>query len=61
MLRGCENERADAALRFDDAGAFELRIDASDGVGVDSKLHGELADRGELLAGLHAPGGDGGA
>ena len=61
MLRRGEDEGPDAALCFDDAGAFELGVHAGDGVGVDAELDGELTDGRELLTGLHAPGGNGGA
>ena len=61
LLRRGGDERADAAARFDDAGALELGVDARDGVGVDAEVDGELADGGELIADLEAAGGDGGA
>ena len=52
------DERADAASGFDDAGAFELGVDARDGVGVDAQVDGELADGRQLVAGLQPAGGD---
>src|SRR5260221_9781429 len=61
LLRCGGDERADAAARLDDAGALELGVDAGDGIGVDAEVDGELADGGELIAGLEAAGGDRGA
>ena len=61
LLRRGGDERADAAPRLDDAGALELGVDAGDGVGVDAEVDGELADGRQLIAGLEAAGGDGGA
>ena len=55
VLRGGEDEGPDAALRFDDAGAFELGVHARDRVGVDPEFDGELADGRELLAGCMRP------
>ena len=55
------DERSDAAARFEDARAFELGVDARDGVGVDAELDGELADGRQLIADLEASGRDGGA
>ena len=53
-------KRANAAACFKDAGSLEFRVDARDSIGVDAQLHGELTDRGQLLARLEAPDGDGG-
>ena len=39
--RGAD-ERSDAAPGFDDAGALELAIHTSHGVGIDAELHGQL-------------------
>jgi hypothetical protein len=36
---GGTDERAHTALRGDDAGAFQLRVDAGDRVGVDAELN----------------------
>ncbi len=58
---GGADEGADAAARFDHAGAFELGVDARDGVGVDAELDGELPDGRQLIAGPQAAGRDGGA
>jgi hypothetical protein len=61
LLRCGGDERPDAAPRLDDAGPLELGVDAGDGVGVDAEVDGELADGGQLVAGLEAAGGNGGA
>jgi hypothetical protein len=61
LLRRRGDEGPDAAPRVDDAGALELGVDASDSVGVDAEIDGELADGRELIAGLEAAGGDRGA
>jgi hypothetical protein len=58
--RGAD-ERADSALRFDDADPLELRVDACDGVGIDSEINRELADGRQLVTGAQAAGGDRGA
>src|SRR4051812_30716516 len=58
LLRRGGDERADAAARFDDAGALELRVDAGDGVGVDAEVDGELAHGRQLSAGRQAAGGN---
>ena len=55
------DERADAAPRLEDAGALELGVDARDGVGVDAELDRQLADGGQLIAGVQPAGGNGGA
>ena len=44
------NEGANAALRLDDPCAFELGVDAGDGVGVDLEIDRELSNRGQLIA-----------
>ena len=61
LLRGGGDERADAAAGLDDAGAFELGVDAGHGIGVDAEIDGELADGRQLVAGAEAAGADGGA
>lgn len=49
-LRRCGvDERADSALGLDDPGAFELRVDARDRVGVDLEIHRKLADGRQLI------------
>src|SRR5438034_1125072 len=57
----CADERPHAAPRFEDPGALELAIHPRDGVGVDLQLHGELPHGRQLVAGVEAAGGDGGA
>ena len=37
-------------LRFDDAGAFQLGVDARHGIGVDAQVHRELPDGRQLVA-----------
>src|SRR3984893_15158407 len=61
LLWVADDERADAAARFDDAGALELRVDARHGVRVDLEIDRELAHRRELVAQLEASGRDCGA
>jgi len=56
-----DDERADAAARFQNAGAFELRIDTRHGVRVDAQFDRELTDGRQLVAGDEAAGGDRGA
>ena len=58
LRRRGADERADAALGLDHAGAFELRVDPGDGVGVDLEVDGQLADGRQLVAGPQAAGGD---
>ncbi len=58
LLRRRDDERADAAARFDDAGALELGVNARDGVGVDAEVDGELANGWQLIANLDAADGD---
>src|SRR5687767_13467544 len=55
------DERADAAPRLDDAGPFELGVDARDGVRVDPQFDGQLSDGRQLIAVGEASGRDGGA
>ena len=50
LRRRRADERADAAARFEHAGAFELRVDAGDRVGVDAKFDGQLPDGRQLVA-----------
>src|SRR5438093_1558800 len=48
-------ERPDAPPGLEDACALELGVHARDGVGVHFELHGQLADRRELIARLQPP------
>jgi hypothetical protein len=61
LLRVGDDERANAAARFDDAGALELRVDAGHRVRVDLEVDRELTHGRELIAQLEASGRDGGA
>src|SRR5262249_20262373 len=58
---GRGDERPDAAARLEDALAFEVGVDARDGIGIDAELDGELADRGKLIPDLQPPRRDRGA
>ena len=49
------DERPDAPLRLDDAGALEFGIYARDGIGVDRQIDGQLADGGQLSPGRSRP------
>src|SRR5258706_5532801 len=49
LRRRCADERSHAAARLDDAGAFELRVDPRDRVGVDLEIHRELPDGWQLV------------
>ena len=55
--RGAD-ERPDSALRFDDPGPLEFRIDPRDGIGVDLEIDRELADGGQLVTWTQAAGGN---
>ncbi len=51
-LRWCgTDETADAPSRFEDSGAFEVGVDAGDGVRIHPKLHRQLSDGGQLITG----------
>src|SRR5262245_58951131 len=53
------DEDAEAGAGVEDAIAFELGVDAGDGVGIDDELTGQITDAGEALVGLETPAGDG--
>ena len=55
------HERSDAATRFEDAGPFEIGVDARDGIGVDAQLDRELTNGWQLIAGVQPASSDGGA
>ena len=59
--RGRSHERSDAASGLENTGSLELAIDACDRVRVDLECHGELSDRGQLVAESEAPRGNRGA
>src|SRR5262245_11593384 len=52
------DERADPPPGLEDAGAFELGVDAGHRVGVDAELDGELSDSRELVTRPKPAGGD---
>jgi hypothetical protein len=58
---GRAHKRADAATGLEHSGSFELAVDARDGVGVDSKIDGELADGGKLIPEAQPAGRNGGS
>src|SRR5882724_3931848 len=58
LRRRRADEGADAAPRFENAGALELRVDARHRVGVDFQIDRELPDGRQLIARLQPPRGN---
>jgi hypothetical protein len=55
------DERSDAAARFENARALEIRVYAGDRIRIDAEFDGKLADGRELVARPQPARGDGGA